>query len=122
MVNPILKSVLAVLTCIMAGTCFAQDMSDVSFGNCGFAGPEFMTSDYNCHQIQQRSDNGVKKEALLHLASMAWDLITGDTEEKDTAENFGVEQASLNEGQKLEPRFSLSAESDELYLTVSYEF
>lgn len=122
MVNPILKYFLAVVICVFSGVCLAQDMEDLSLGNCGFAGPEFMTTDYTCHQIQQRSDSGVKREALAHLASMAWGFLTGQETGQDTAENFGREANSLNEGQKLEPKFSLDAHGDEVFLTVAYEF
>lgn len=123
MLKPILKSVLAIVTCIMTGACFAQDADNLSLGNCGFAGPEFMTNDYSCQQFQQRSDSGIKKEALLHLVSVAWEFITGeDADTHAVAENFGRPQASLNEGQKFEPRFRLSAQSDEVLLTVAYDF
>lgn len=123
MIKPILNSVLAMVTCLMTGACFAQDMENMTLGNCGFAGSDFMTNHYSCHQIQRRSDNGIRKEALLQLASAAWGLITGqDSDQQDAADNFGKPQASLNEGQKLEPRFSLSAQSDEVLFTVAYEF
>lgn len=122
MVNPILKHFLAVVICVFSGVCLAQDSEDMSLGNCGFAGPDIMTTHYTCQQIQQRSDSGVKREALAQLASMAWGLLTGKQTTEDAADNFGTEKESLNSGQKMEPKFSLDAHGDELFLTVAYEF
>lgn len=122
MIKSVFKSMLALVTLVASSICSAENLSDLSLGNCGFAGPEFMTNDYNCHQIQQRSDTGIKREALVQLASMAWGWITGKSAEEDPVEHWDQQQASLNKGNKFEPKFALKAHSDDVYLTVAYEF
>lgn len=121
MARSILKYLLIAFTSLWGSACLAQDLNELGFGNCGFAGSDIMTSDYSCQQVQQRRDMSIEKEALVQLAAMAWDLLTGQ-EESDAASNLGPKPASLNDGQKLEPRFSLSAHSDEVLVTVAYDF
>lgn len=121
MARSVLKYLLIAFTTLSGSVCLAQDLNELNFGNCGFAGSEIMSSDYSCQQVQQRSDSGIKKEALVQLAVMAWGLLTG-VSDYDRATHLGPETASLNDGQRLEPRFSLSAQSDDVLLTVAYEF
>lgn len=116
------QCMMGLVAMLFANLCIADDLANVSLGNCGFAGPEHLTDSFFCKESSNYSSNAVKKQAALQLVSMAWNWFTGA--ESNVAEQgyLGKQQADLNEGQRLEPKFSLSAHSDELYLTVAYEF
>lgn len=104
--------------------CLAQDIHEVSLGNCGFAGPDYLTNDLSCDHFRGSSDTALKKEAALQLLTTAWKWITGQQADQGNPQSaYGYDQKNqLNKGQKFEPQFRLKAHSEDLYLVVAYEF
>lgn len=104
----------------MANVCVAETKGDMHLGSCGFAGAEYLANDYSCNH-HSSSNYHIKKEAAKQILSMAWKWMTGAQPTNAAAQYFEARGHKIADG-AIEPKFGVSAQSDELYLTVAYEF